>query len=275
MGIKKFRPVTPTLRYKTVLDKVEITEDKPYKPLTKGKTGDSGRGHKGQITMRRRGGGHKRKLRVIDFKRDKFGIPGKVESVEYDPNRSANIALICYADGEKRYIIAPETLTVGEKIEAGEKVEIKVGNALPLKNIPLGSNIYNIELHRGKGGQLVRSAGTTAILAAKEGDYCLVKLPSGEIRKIHKECYSTIGSVGNKEHNNVTIGKAGRSRWLNKRPKVRGVAMNPIDHPLGGGEGKSSGGRHPVSPWGKPTKGYKTRKRHKYSDQYIIKRRKG
>lgn len=275
MGIKKFRPVTPTLRYKTVLDKVEITEDKPYKPLTKGKTGDSGRGHKGQITMRRRGGGHKRKLRVIDFKRDKFGIPGKVESVEYDPNRSANIALICYADGEKRYIVAPETLTVGEKIESGEKVEIKVGNALPLKNIPLGSNIYNIELHRGKGGQLVRSAGTTAILAAKEGDYCLVKLPSGEIRKIHKECYSTIGSVGNKEHNNVTIGKAGRSRWLNKRPKVRGVAMNPVDHPLGGGEGKSSGGRHPVSPWGKPTKGYKTRKRHKYSDQYIIKRRKG
>lgn len=275
MGIKKFRPVTPTLRYKTVLDKVEITEEKPYKPLTKGKTGDSGRGYKGQITVRRRGGGHKRKFRVIDFKRDKFGIPGRVESVEYDPNRSANIALICYADGEKRYIIAPETLTVGDKIESGEKVEIKAGNALPLKNIPLGSNIYNIELHRGKGGQLVRSAGTTAILAAKEGEYCLVKLPSGEIRKVHKECYSTIGSVGNKEHVNVTIGKAGRSRWLNKRPKVRGVAMNPIDHPLGGGEGKSSGGRHPVSPWGKPTKGYKTRKRHKYSDQYIIKRRKG
>ena len=275
MGIKKFRPVTPTLRYKTVLDKVEITAESPYKPLTKGKTGDSGRGYKGQITVRRRGGGHKRKLRVIDFKRDKFGIPGKVESVEYDPNRSANIALICYADGERRYIIAPEALVVGDKIESGEKVEIKVGNALPLKNIPLGSNIYNIELHRGKGGQLVRSAGTTAILAAKEGDYCLVKLPSGEIRKIHKECYSTIGTVGNKDYINVTIGKAGRSRWLNKRPKVRGVAMNPIDHPLGGGEGKSSGGRHPVSPWGKPTKGYKTRKKHKYSDQYIIKRRKG
>lgn len=275
MGIKKYRPVTSTLRYKTVLDKAEITSDSPYKPLTKGKTGDSGRGHKGQISVRRRGGGHKRKLRVIDFKRDKFGIPGKIATVEYDPNRSANIALVNYVDGEKRYIIAPESLKVGDKIESGEKVEIKTGNALPLKNIPLGSNIYNIELHKGKGGQLVRSAGTTAVLAAKEGDYCLVKLPSGEIRKIHKECYSTIGEVGNKDHSNITIGKAGRSRWMNKRPKVRGVAMNPIDHPLGGGEGKSSGGRHPVSPTGVPSKGYKTRKKHKFSDKYIIKRRKG
>lgn len=275
MGIKKFRPVTPTLRYKTVLDKAEITEEKPFKPLTKGKTGDSGRGFKGQITVRRRGGGHKRKLRLIDFKRNKYGIPGKVVSIEYDPNRSANIALISYVDGDKRYIIAPETVKVGDRIEAGEKVEIKAGNALPLKNIPLGSSIYNIELHRGKGGQLVRSAGTTAVLTAKEEDYCLVKLPSGEIRKIHSECYSTIGIVGNKDHINVTIGKAGRSRWMNKRPKVRGVAMNPVDHPLGGGEGKSSGGRHPVSPTGQPTKGYKTRKKHKYSDNYIIKRRKG
>ena len=275
MGIKKYRPVTSTLRYKTVLDKAEITSDSPYKPLTKGKTGDSGRGHKGQISVRRRGGGHKRKLRVIDFKRDKFGIPGKIATVEYDPNRSANIALVNYVDGEKRYIIAPESLKVGDKIESGEKVEIKTGNALPLKNIPLGSNIYNIELHKGKGGQLVRSAGTTAVLAAKEGDYCLVKLPSGEIRKIHKECYSTIGEVGNKDHSNITIGKAGRSRWMNKRPKVRGVAMNPFDHPLGGGEGKSSGGRHPVSPTGVPSKGYKTRKKHKFSDKYIIKRRKG
>jgi len=266
MGIKKFRPVTPTLRYKTVLDKAEITEDKPYKPLTKGKTGDSGRGFKGQVTVRRRGGGHKRKLRLIDFKRNKYGIPGKVVSIEYDPNRSANIALISYVDGDKRYIIAPESVKVGDRIESGEKVEIKAGNALPLKNIPLGSSIYNIELHRGKGGQLVRSAGTEAVLTAKEGDYCLVKLPSGEIRKIHSECYSTIGVVGNKDHINVTIGKAGRSRWMNKRPKVRGVAMNPVDHPLGGGEGKSSGGRHPVSPTGKPTKGYKTRKKHKYSD---------
>lgn len=275
MGIKKFRPVTPTLRYKTVLDKAELTEDKPFKPLTKGKTGDSGRGFKGQVTVRRRGGGHKRKLRLIDFKRNKYGIPGKVVSIEYDPNRSANIALISYVDGEKRYIIAPETVKVGDRIESGEKVEIKAGNALPLKNIPLGSSIYNIELHRGKGGQLVRSAGTAAILTAKEGDYCLVKLPSGEIRKIHSECYSTIGIVGNKDHINITVGKAGRSRWMNKRPKVRGVAMNPVDHPLGGGEGKSSGGRHPVSPTGQPTKGYKTRKKHKYSDNYIIKRRKG
>ncbi|MCL1834169.1 MAG: 50S ribosomal protein L2, partial [Leptospirales bacterium] len=224
---------------------------------------------------RRRGGGHKRKLRLIDFKRNKLGIPGKVASIEYDPNRSANIALIVYVDGEKRYIIAPESLQVGDKIEAGEKVEIKAGNALPLKNIPLGSDIYNIELHRGKGGQLVRSAGTAAVLTAKERDYCLVKLPSGEIRKIHKECYSTIGAVGNKDHINQTIGKAGRSRWLNKRPRVRGVAMNPVDHPLGGGEGKSSGGRHPVSPTGQPAKGFKTRKKHKYSDDYIIKRRKG
>ncbi len=274
MGIKKFRPITPSLRYKTVLDKSEITEDKPYKPLTKGKTGDSGRGYKGQITMRRRGGGHKRLLRLIDFKRNKYGIPGRVATIEYDPNRTANIALIVYADGEKRYIIAPESLKVGDKIESGETVEIKAGNALPLKNIPLGSNIYNIELHKGKGGQLVRSAGTTAVLAAKEGEYCLVKLPSGEIRKVHKECYSTIGSVGNKDYINQTIGKAGRSRWMNKRPKVRGVVMNPIDHPLGGGEGKSSGGRHPVSPTGVPSKGYKTRKKHKYSDNYIIKRRK-
>jgi len=275
MGIKKYRPVTSALRYKTVLDKAEITTDSPYKPLTKGKTGDSGRGYKGQISVRRRGGGHKRKLRVIDFKRDKFGIPGKIVTIEYDPNRSANIALVNYVDGEKRYIIAPESLKVGDKIESGEKVEIKTGNALPLKNIPLGSNIYNIELHKGKGGQLVRSAGTTAVLAAKEGDYCLVKLPSGEIRKIHKECYSTLGEVGNKDHSNITIGKAGRSRWMNKRPKVRGVAMNPVDHPLGGGEGKSAGGRHPVSPTGVPSKGYKTRKKHKFSDKYIIKRRKG
>ena len=274
MGIKKFRPITPTLRYKTVLDKEEITEEKPYKPLTKGKTGDSGRGFKGQVTVRRRGGGHKRKLRLIDFKRNKYGIPGKVVSIEYDPNRTAYIALISYADGEKRYIIAPEGLKVGDKVESGENAEIKPGNNLPLKKIPLGANIYNIELHRGKGGQLVRSAGTTAILAAREEDYCLIKLPSGEIRKVHSECYSTIGSVGNKDHINVTIGKAGRSRWLNKRPKVRGVAMNPVDHPLGGGEGKSSGGRHPVSPTGMPTKGYKTRKK-KYSDKYIIKRRKG
>ena len=274
MGIKKFRPITPTSRYKTVLDFSELTTDKPHKPLTKGKKDYAGRGHKGQISVRRRGGGHKRRYRIIDFKRNKFNIEGKVATVEYDPNRSANIALINYVDGEKRYIIAPEGLTVGDVILTGENVEVKAGNAMPLKNIPLGSDIFNIELTRGKGGQLVRSAGGSAVLAAKEGNYCLIKLPSGEIRKIHKECYATLGTVSNKDHGNVTIGKAGRSRWMKKRPKVRGVAMNPIDHPMGGGEGKSSGGRHPVSPTGVPTKGYKTRKKHKYSDKYIVKRRK-
>ncbi|HOW82818.1 MAG TPA: 50S ribosomal protein L2 [Spirochaetota bacterium] len=274
MGIKKFRPYTSTTRYKTVLDFSELTTDSPYKPLTKGRKETAGRGAKGQISVRRRGGGHKRKYREIDFKRNKVDIPGKVASVEYDPNRSANIALINYVDGEKRYIVAPESLKVGDTIITSENAEIRTGNSIPLKNIPLGTNIYNIEMHRGKGGQLVRSAGVTATITAKEGAYCLVKLPSGEIRKIHSECYATIGEVGNKDHVNITIGKAGRSRWLNKRPKVRGVAMNPVDHPLGGGEGKSSGGRHPVSPTGQPTKGYKTRKKHKYSDKYIINRRK-
>ncbi|MCX7677779.1 MAG: 50S ribosomal protein L2 [Spirochaetes bacterium] len=274
MGLKKFRPVTSTLRFKTVLAFDELTEEKPYKPLTKGQKQYAGRGYKGQISVRRKGGGHKRKYRIIDFKRDKYGIEGVITSIEYDPNRSANISLVTYRDGEKRYIITPDSIKVGDTVISGEDVEIKVGNALPLKKIPTGTNIYNIELTRGKGGQLVRSAGATAQITAKEGDYCLVKLPSGEIRKIHKECYACIGEVGNKDHINVTIGKAGRSRWLRKRPKVRGVAMNPIDHPLGGGEGKTSGGRHPVSPTGVPTKGYKTRKKRKYSNKMIIKRRK-
>lgn len=274
MGLKKFKPKTPTLRYKTVSDFAEITTTEPYKPLTKGQKEYAGRGFKGRISVRRRGGGHKRRYRIIDYKRNKYDIIGKIATIEYDPNRSANIALVNYADGEKRYIIAPEKLKVGDTIVAGEKAEIKIGNSIPLKNIPLGSNIYNIELHRGKGGQLVRAAGTTATITAKEGKYCLIKLPSGEIRKIHKDCYATIGEVGNKEHQNLTIGKAGRSRWMNKRPKVRGVAMNPIDHPLGGGEGKSSGGRHPVSPTGIPTKGYKTRKKRKYSDKLIVRKRK-
>ncbi len=274
MGLKKFRPVTPTLRFKTDLTFEEITSTTPYKPLTSGKKEFAGRGFKGQITVRRRGGGHKRRFRLIDFKRDKYGIEGRVSTIEYDPNRSSNIALITYKDGEKRYIIAPDTLKPGDVILSGEKAEIKTGNSIPLKNIPLGTNIYNIELKRGKGGQIARSAGTTSQVTAKEGDYCLVKLPSGELRRIHMECYATIGEVGNKDHINVSIGKAGRSRWLNKRPKVRGVAMNPIDHPLGGGEGKSSGGRHPVSPTGKPTKGYKTRKKKKYSNKMIVKRRK-
>ena len=274
MGLKKFKPVTPTLRYKTVLDFSEITAEQPCKPLTSGRKEKAGRGFKGRITVRRRGGGHKRRYRLIDFKRDKYGVQGRVATIEYDPNRSANIALIHYADGEKRYIVAPDSLAVGDTVVSGEKVEIKPGNALPMKNIPLGTNIYNIELHRGKGGQLVRSAGTAAVITAKEGSYCLVKLPSGEIRKIHHECFATIGEAGNKDHGLVSIGKAGRSRWMNMRPKVRGVAMNPIDHPLGGGEGKSSGGRHPCSPTGLPAKGYKTRKKHKISDRYIVSRRK-
>lgn len=274
MGIKKYKPVTNTRRYQTVLTKEEITSDKPYKPLCTGKKEFAGRGHNGKISVRRRGGGHKQKYRIIDFKRDKFDIPGRVTSIEHDPNRSANIALVAYADGEKRYIIAPNSLRVGDTIVSGGNAEFKVGNSLPLKNIPVGTDIYNIELHRGKGGQIVRSAGTSAQIAAREGDYCMVKLPSGEIRKVNKECFATIGEVGNKDHVNVTIGKAGRSRWLNRRPKVRGVAMNPVDHPLGGGEGKSSGGRHPVSPTGMPTKGFKTRKKKKYSNSMIIKRRK-
>ncbi len=274
MGIKNFRPITPTQRYKTNLTKDEITSDTPEKSLTKGKKEYAGRGYKGQISVRRRGGGHKKRYRVIDFKRDKYGVEGRVDSVEYDPNRSANIALIVYLDGEKRYIVAPDSVNVGDKIIAGEDVEIKAGNALPLKNIPEGTRIYNIELTKGKGGQLARSAGVAAHITSKEGKYCNIKLPSGEIRRINRECYATIGEVGNKDHINITIGKAGRSRWLGKRPKVRGVAMNPIDHPLGGGEGKSSGGRHPVSPTGQPTKGYKTRKKNKYSDNMIVRRRK-
>ncbi len=273
MGIKKFKPATPTLRFQTVLDFEELTTDKPHKALTSGKSEKGGRGHNGQITVRRRGGGHKRKYRLIDYKMNKYGIPGKVATIEYDPNRSSNIALISYVDGDKRYVIAPLGIKVGDMIMSGENAEIKSGNSLPLKSIPLGSNIYNIELHRGKGAQLVRSAGTTAVLSAKEGEYSLIKLPSGEIRKIHSECYACLGEVGNKDHINVSLGKAGKSRWLNKRPKVRGVAMNPVDHPLGGGEGKSSGGRHPVSPTGVPSKGYKTRKKKKYSDKYIVARR--
>lgn len=273
MGIKSFRPITPSLRYQTVLDFEEITVDKPYKPLTKGKKEISGRGHKGQISVRRRGAGHKRKFRVIDFKRNKYDIAGVIATIEYDPNRTANIALVNYVDGEKRYILAPDSVKVGDKVISSESAEIKPGNALPIKNIPLGTSVHSIELHRGKGGQLVRSAGMSAVVTAKEGDYSLIKMPSGEIRRVHSDCYAVIGTVSNKDWANVTIGKAGRNRWLSKRPKVRGVAMNPVDHPLGGGEGKSSGGRHPVSPTGIPSKGYKTRKKHKYSDKHIVSRR--
>lgn len=273
MGIKKFKPVTPTLRFKTTVTSDELTVSKPHKPLTSGKKQYAGRGSGGRISVRRRGGGHKRRYRVIDFKRNKYNIEGTVTTIEYDPNRSAYIALITYNDGEKRYIIAPDRLRVGDTVVSGENVDIKVGNALPLRRIPPGTSIHNIELQRGRGGQLGRSAGSEAQITAKEGHHCLVKLPSGEIRKIHSDCYATIGEVGKKDHANISRGKAGRSRWLNQRPKVRGVAMNPIDHPLGGGEGKSSGGRHPVSPTGKPTKGYKTRKKNKYSNKMIVKRR--
>ncbi len=274
MGIKTYRPVTPILRYKTTLTFDEITTDEPHKSLTKGRSEKAGRGSKNQISVRRRGGGHKRKYRVIDFKRNKFDVPGKVETIEYDPNRSANIALICYRDGERRYIISPNGLSVGDQIVAGEKVEVKTGNAMPLKNIPVGTQIYGIELNKGKGAQLVRSAGGSAQITGIEGKYCTVKLPSGEVRRVFKECMATIGTVGNKDWGNITVGKAGRSRWLNKRPTVRGSAMNPIDHPLGGGEGKTNGGRHPVSPTGIPAKGFKTRKVRKYSDNLIINRRK-
>ncbi len=274
MGIKKFKPITPTLRYKTVSSFEEITKDKPTKSLTKGKKKTGGRGAGGRITVRRRGGGHKRKYRFIDFKRNKHDIPGKVASIEYDPNRSARIALINYADGEKRYILAPNKLEVGETIISGENVKTRIGNALPLKNIPLGTIIHNVELRKGKGGQIVRSAGSYAQIMSREGKYVAIKLPSGEQRLILGDCYATIGQVGNIEHEQVVSGKAGKTRWLGRRPKVRGVAMNPVDHPHGGGEGRSSGGRHPVTPWGKPTKGAKTRNKRKLSEKYIVSRKK-
>jgi len=273
MGIKDYKPVTPSLRSQTVSTFEEITKEEPEKSLLRKLTKSGGRNNVGRVTSRHRGGGHKRRYRVIDFKRDKFSIPARVVSIEYDPNRSARIALLHYADGEKRYIIAPNSLDVGAKVMSGPEAEIQVGNALPLKNIPVGSVIHNIELKMGKGGQLVRSAGGSAQLLAKEGCYGHVRLTSGEVRLIHLECFATIGQIGNTDHENISIGKAGRSIWLGKRSKVRGVAMNPIDHPMGGGEGKSSGGRHPCTPWGKPTKGYKTRK-NKSTTKYIIKGRK-
>jgi large subunit ribosomal protein L2 len=272
MGIKRFKPITPTLRYRTVSDFSEITSERPEKSLL-GPLGKSGgRNNHGHQTARRRGGGHKRRYRLVDFKRRKVGIPSRVATIEYDPNRSARIALLFFADGEKRYILAAEGLRVGDTVLAGPEADIKPGNALPLEKIPVGSMVHNIEMTAGKGGQLVRSAGSFAQLMAKEGDYATVKLPSGEMRMIRRECYATVGQVGNLDHENVISGKAGRVRWLGRRPKVRGVAMNPIDHPLGGGEGKSSGGRPPCSPWGLP-EGRKTRKKHKPSDKYIVRRR--
>lgn len=275
MGIKSFKPTSPGRRQMTVLTFEEVTKDKPEKSLVVNLTKSGGRNVYGRVTVRHRGGGHKRKYRIIDFKRDKDGIPGKVVAIEYDPNRTAYIALIYYVDGEKRYIIAPYGLKVGDVVQSGENVDIKVGNTLPLRNIPVGTIIHNIELMPGKGGQLVRAAGAAAQLMAKEKDYVQIRMPSGEIRLIKADCRATIGQVSNLDHENVKIGKAGRSRWLGIRPTVRGSVMNPVDHPHGGGEGKAPIGRPgPVTPWGKPALGYKTRKKGKASDKFIIKRRK-
>ncbi|TDI97839.1 MAG: 50S ribosomal protein L2 [Caldithrix sp.] len=273
MGIKTYKPTTPGLRQRSVLDFEEITQSKPEKSLLRPIRKTGGRNNHGHVTLRFRGGGHKRAYRIIDFKRTKDGIPAVVASIEYDPNRSSNIALLNYRDGEKRYIVASLGLKVGDELMSGDKAEIRVGNSLSLKNIPLGTLVHNIEMIAGKGGQLARGAGTYAQLVAKEGSYAQLKLPSGEVRMVRQECRATIGQVGNVDHENISIGKAGRSRWLGRRPHVRGVAMNPVDHPMGGGEGKSSGGRHPCSPWGKPAKGGKTRKKKK-SDDYIVTKRK-
>ncbi|MCL2440840.1 MAG: 50S ribosomal protein L2 [Treponema sp.] len=272
MAIKTYKPITPGMRQYTSVDNSNLTKGiKPEKTLTRGKKTGSGRDSNGRISMWHKGGGHKRKYRDIDFKRDKFGVPGKVATLEYDPNRSANIALIHYKDGEKRYIIAPKELKVGAAIISGPDASIEPGNALPLENIPLGFSVYNIELTLGKGGQMVRSAGASALIAAKEGEYVTVKLPSGEMRMVFKKCYATIGSVGNEDHMNTNMGKAGRKRWKGIRPTVRGMSMNPVDHPHGGGEGRSKG-KHPVTPWGQPTKGYKTRKKNKPSSKFIVSR---
>jgi len=274
MAIKKYKPTSPGRRSMTVSTFEEITTDQPEKSLLQPLKSKAGRNNQGKLTVRHQGGGHKRKYRVIDFKRNKDGIPGRVATIEYDSNRSANIALINYVDGEKRYILAPNGLKVGDMIESGPKSDIKVGNALPLENIPEGTVIHNIELKAGKGGQIARAAGAEAQLLGKDGDYVIIRLASGEIRKVRKECRATVGQVGNLDHENITIGKAGRSRWLGKRPTVRGVVMNPNDHPHGGGEGKSPIGRKaPVSPWGKPALGYKTRKKNNPSDKYIVRRR--
>lgn len=275
MGIKNYKPTTPSRRHMTVSTFEEITTAKPEKSLTTKLVKRAGRNNQGRMTVRHRGGGHKRKYRVIDFKRNKDGVSGKVATIEYDPNRSANIALIQYADGEKRYILAPHGLKVGTEIVSGPEADIRVGNALPLRNIPIGTMIHNIELKPGRGGQLVRAAGASAVLLGKEKKYAIIRLTSGETRMVLLECRATIGQVGNLEHELITVGKAGRSRWIGKRPAVRGSAMNPADHPHGGGEGKAPIGRKsPVTPWGKPTIGYKTRKKNKPSNKYIVRRRK-
>ena len=273
MAVKKLKPDTPSQRYMSVSSFDELTTNKPYRKLTTPIKKTGGRNNSGRITSRRRGGGHKRSYRIIDFKRNKFDIEGKVATIEYDPNRSAFIALIHYIDGEKRYIIQPDGLKVGDKIISSIKAELKTGNAMQLKNIPSGQFVHNIEMIPGKGAQMARSAGAYVQVMAHDNNYVTLKMPSGEVRMVLDKCLATVGVVGNKQHELVRSGKAGRSRWLGRRPKVRGVAMNPVDHPMGGGEGKSSGGRHPVSPWGKPTKGYKTRKKNKKSNALIVKRR--
>jgi len=274
MGIKSYKPTSAGVRFRTGDDYKDVTVDKPFKPLTTSLKKKSGRNNYGRITVRHQGGGSKKLYRIIDFKRDKENIPAKVRTIEYDPNRSARIALLAYADGEFRYIIAPIGLKVGDTVLAGPESDIKPGNSLRLKDIPVGTIVHNVEMRPGKGGQLARSAGTYSQLLSKEGTYCHLRLPSGEIRLVLAECKATIGQVSNPEHENIKIGKAGRARWLGIRPTVRGVAMNPIDHPHGGGEGRTSGGRHPVSPWGMPTKGYKTRKKNKPSNKYIVTKRK-
>ena len=273
MAIKKVKPTSPGRRFQTYLIDNDVMKVEPEKSLLAPLKKTGGRNVYGRITTRFRGGGHRRHYRIIDFKRDKFGIPARVATIEYDPNRSARIALLHYVDGEKRYILAPANLKVNDMVIAGPDADIKPGNALPLRNIPLGTQVHNVELQKGKGGQIVRSAGTYAQLMAKEDKYALLKMPSGEMRNVIIDCIATVGQVGNVQHENVSLGKAGRKRWLGRRPHVRGVAMNPVDHPMGGGEGRSSGGRHPVSPWGMPTKGYKTRDKKKASNRLIVKRR--
>jgi ribosomal protein L2, bacterial/organellar len=272
MPIKTYRPTTATRRFQSVVSREDITKDRPEKSLVRGKTRSGGRNNVGRISVRFRGGGAKRAYRLIDFKRDKFGVPARVAAIEYDPNRTARIALLHYADGEKRYILAPVGLEVGRTVMSGPDADILVGNALPLKNIPPGTTIHNIELRPGKGGQMVRSAGAAAQLVSREEDYALLKLPSGETRRVRVECMATVGQVGNLDHENVSLGKAGRKRWLGRRPHNRGVSMNPVDHPHGGGEGKTSGGRHPVTPWGQPTRGFKTRN-NKRTEKLIVSRK--
>jgi large subunit ribosomal protein L2 len=275
MPIKTFKPVTPTRRFQTVVAREDLTKKAPEKALTRGKKRTGGRNSEGRLAVRFRGGGHKQAYREIDFRRDKIGVPAKVAAIEYDPNRSARIALLVYADGEKRYILAPAGMSVGQKVMAGPEADILVGNALPIRNIPAGTVLHNIELRPGKGGQMARSAGAQAQLVSKEDKYALLKLPSGEVRRVHVDCMATVGQVGNLDHENVSLGKAGRSRWLGIKPHNRGVAMNPVDHPHGGGEGRTSGGRHPVTPWGQPTRGFKTRNNKRTEKMIVTRKKKG